>query len=373
MNGKRKILFIAGFPPPASGQLIMQKKMYDLINAEDKKLINLNFSAHSKDFSKKSVKKITRLLTVSLQILTEGIFRQNEIEKVYYSLSGPKKSALIKDILIGIPLNLFFKKKLILQVHAGGYNDGFIENKLLFNCLRMLYKNIEHLLCLTEYQKKELDFLCAKTKSIVYNFCEDVAVKKMTFKSNNLNGKSFMRLLSVGHLNPNKGIAESITLAKLLKSEGIDFNWRFIGSFQDSAFEDKIRMMIRESNLEHEVAIENEIAHDLIYTEYNNADFLIFLSNGPEGQPVVLIEALMIAKAVIIAKNISGISEYITNNYNGFLCNDYSEVLPLLKSYNNINTEKIRSNARKTYLEHFSVNVFSRRMSKIFAKTFANS
>ncbi|HEV8515002.1 MAG TPA: glycosyltransferase, partial [Cyclobacteriaceae bacterium] len=305
-----------------------------------------------------------------LRITMEGVFKQRQIEKVYYSLSGPKKSALIKDTLIGIPLKLFFKKKLILQVHAGGYNESFIENKFLFKLLRMLYRNIEHLLCLTEYQKKELEFLRAKTHDIVYNFCEDVAGTEIDLHSNKSDDKSFLRLLCVGHLNPNKGIAECITLASILKSKNINFHWRLVGAFQDHMFECRIRAMISEFNLENHITIENEIANDLIFAEYNKADFLIFLSNGPEGQPVVLIEALMIAKAIIIAKDISGINEYVTNGYNGFLCQNYNEILPLLTNYKSIDTDKIRVQARKTYLDFFSVDVFSQRIGKVFGSSF---
>lgn len=368
VNSGKKILFIAGFPPPASGQLIMQKKMYDLISAEDKKLISLNFSSSSRDFSKTSIKKVIKLLHIIFKITKEGLFAQREIDKVYYSLSGPKKSALVKDILIGIPLNLFFKKKLILQVHAGGYNHTFVESKLLFKLLQRLYMNLEHLLCLTEFQRKELDFLKAKIKSTVYNFCEDVASDRR--QSSSYSDRSFLRLLSVGHLNANKGIEECIILAGMLKGQGINFNWKFIGSFQDRDFELKIREMITKLNIADHIVIENEMPNDLILNEYTNADFLVFLSNGPEGQPVVLIEALMMANAIIIAKDVCGIGEYVKSGYNGFLADDYKDVLAIFTDDNKGKFEAIRANARTTYIENFSVEKFSQKVSVIFEKPF---
>src|SRR5262249_51454091 len=107
--------------------------------------------------------------------------------------------------------------------------------------------------------------------------------------------------------------------------------------------------------------------------EYVNADFLIFLSNGPEGQPVVLIEALMVGRAVIIAKDICGIGEYMRTGYNGFLVEKYDDALPIITDFSAQILEDIRSNARKTYLEHFSVPIFSQAVSVIFEKPFTNS
>ncbi len=367
MNPAKKILFIAGFPPPASGQLIMQKKMYDLIKAEDKKLISLNFTSDSRDFSKTSIKKVVKLIQIFFKITQDGLFAQREIGKVYYSLSGPKKSALVKDLLIGIPLNLFFKKKLILQVHAGGYNRSFVESQFLFFLLKWIYRNLEHLLCLTEYQKRELTFLKAKNSTIIYNFCDDKILDAALLAENS---RPILRLLSVGHLNENKGIVECIRLAALLKDHNIDFTWRFVGSFQHNAFEARVREMVTSFNLAQNIIFENEISHDQIAGKYAEADFLVFLSNGPEGQPVVLIEALMVAKAVIIAKDVCGIGEYIKNGYNGFLFDDYKDILPMLIGYDKRSFETIRSNARKTYLEFFSVKKFSQKVSILFEKPF---
>jgi glycosyltransferase involved in cell wall biosynthesis len=359
-----KILFIAGFPPPASGQLIMQKKMYDLFRDEDKRLISLNFSNESKDFSKMSLAKIVKLLNVFLQICWAGLWQRN-IEKVYYSLSGPKKNALVKDIVIGIPLNLFFKRKLVLQVHAGGYNKNFVESQMLFKIVGSIYRNVGHLLCLTEFQKNELVFLNAKTQTVVSNFCEDRAVPTSEH-SEKEEGK--LKLLSVGHLNANKGIAECMQLARLLREEGKSFHWKFIGSFKETDFEVTIREMITTLGLASSVEIQNEVANDVILEEYGKADFLIFLSNGPEGQPVVLIEGLMVAHAVIIAKDICGISEYIKDGFNGHVVNDYREVLPILLNSTNDGRRKLRSNARNTYLEKFSIASFTNTVQGIFGK-----
>lgn len=368
-----KILFIAGFPPPASGQLIMQKKMFDLLKTEDRKLINLDFSNSSRDFSKISVSKIIKLLRIVFQIIGEGLWNQWNISKVYYSLSGPKRNALIKDIIIGFPLNLLFKRKLILQVHAGGYNQDFVENKFLFHVLQKLYKNIEHLLCLTKYQERELKFLNAKTTSIIYNFCEEVSLSNEHLANGIKSINNSLRLLSVGHLNNNKGIVECIDLANLLKTNGIDFCWKFIGSFQDKNFEIKILDMIEAYNLQTYIMIEDEVANDKILSEYGQSDFLIFLSNGPEGQPVVLIEALMIAHAVIITKDICGIGEYVRNGYNGFVVNEYTEILPILANQKRNDFSRIRSNGKNTYHEQFSVKIFSQKVSKIFKKSFTDS
>lgn len=360
---RKKILFIAGFPPPASGQLIMQKKMYDVFATEEKRLVNLNFTNSSKDFSRTSIKKIFKMLIAVGAITMEGLFRNRSIDKVYYSLSGPKKNALMKDILIGIPLTIFFKKKLVLQVHAGGYNASFVESEKLFARVKKLYGKVNQLLCLTEYQRRELEFLQPVSTTILYNFSEDRFIDTGAIRQ--IADRKELRLLSVGHLNPNKGIAECIKLAVRLKERGQTFTWRLVGAFQDPAFEKQIRDAIKEHNLDKEVNIINEMANSEIYKEYAWADYLIFLSNGPEGQPVVLIECLMMSRAVVIVKNISGIDEYIINGHNGFLVNDYTEVLPLL-----LDKEKdltmIRENARKTYLQDFSDEVFSKRIRKIF-------
>ena len=91
----------------------------------------------------------------------------------------------------------------------------------------------------------------------------------------------------------------------------------------------------------------------------NISDIIISYSNN-EVLPLNIIESFYCAKPVI-ATNVGGVSEIITDNYNGFLIikNDYEECLNKLSQL--IEDESLRnyfgSNARKTFYDKFEENI----------------
>lgn len=64
----------------------------------------------------------------------------------------------------------------------------------------------------------------------------------------------------------------------------------------------------------------------------HQAKALIFPSKWPENCPYIILEALAVGLP-IIAKDMGGVKELITNNYNGLLFNDFSELKNILEKF----------------------------------------
>lgn len=90
------------------------------------------------------------------------------------------------------------------------------------------------------------------------------------------------------------------------------------------------------------------------------------LTSEWEGLPMALLEAMYIEKPCIVS-NVIGNNNVITNNVNGFLCNDLNDYLCTINELvNNDIPKKLLKNAKKDIVEHYNSKVMARKYSLIY-------
>ena len=126
--------------------------------------------------------------------------------------------------------------------------------------------------------------------------------------------RSRLNMLAVGRLHPVKGHDFLVRACSLLKHRGGQFCCAIAG---DGPERERLRRLIHELSLDDDVHLLGHVPHQDLGALYRHAD-LVVLTSRSEGLPLVLMEAMSVAKPVL-APDITGIPELVSDGKNGFL------------------------------------------------------
>lgn len=130
-----------------------------------------------------------------------------------------------------------------------------------------------------------------------------------------------------------------------------------IGKFLNSEYEKKIKKEMKKTNRVIVIGEQSKEKMDVLYNELD----VVVVPSLEETLSIVALEALMWGKVIIVSDH-TGIAEYIKDKENGFICsarngNEFKNTF--MECINGIDKlKKIQINARKTYEEFFSMEVF---------------
>jgi len=363
-----KILVIGSTPPPHLGQAIMTKYLIDIESNHFKfYYINLSFSKNSTQFGKINFFKILSLVKVFVLIIYFRIFHKCKI--LYYNPSGHRYFPIIRDILI-----LWWSRKLfnktIFHFHAYGINIVYKKmNKILKFFFRLSFFKPDLMIKLTQdLNDDELLIKPLKTE-IIANGIED-NFTKYGFSRNTRRSKKF-KLLYVGAIYEERGILDLINLIIKLKKKGInDLELIFVGDFVDISFKNLVYSTINKFKIRDKIIFKGELIGKIKFREFNLCDILVFPSRVPsETFGLVIVEAMQFYKPSIVT-NLNGPKYVIENQIDAVLyesqnIDDLEEKLLSIKN-NKHYQYKLGLNARANYEKKYSLEIFQRKISKVF-------
>lgn len=103
-----------------------------------------------------------------------------------------------------------------------------------------------------------------------------------------------------------------------------------------------------------------------------NSYDIFLLTSKWEGLPMSLLEAMYLKK-ICIASNVIGNNNVITNNFNGFLCDNLSDYIDVIyKLMNEGFPNDLLINARKEIINHYNSTVMARGYADIYRKSLKN-
>ena len=199
---------------------------------------------------------------------------------------------------------------------------------------------------------------------IVVNYC-GVDTNYFTPPKNRIN--SNFNITSVTAMKKIKGVEYLIEACKLLDKERIDFKCIIIGG--GNLF-DKIRDLITINNLDIKIKLLGPVDQREIKKRLSEASIFV-LPSLSEGIPIALMEA-MAMELPVIATNITGIPELVSNNVDGILVEprnpfELAEKIKYLY-YNPDVREKLGKNARKKVCEKFNLYKNTEKFEKLLYK-----
>lgn len=144
---------------------------------------------------------------------------------------------------------------------------------------------------------------------VVYTGCN---LENIPFKLKD-NKQSPLLLLSVGRAHWIKDYPTAIRACIFLKAKQINFHYTIIGGQGD----EELRYLIHELGLEEQVRLVDNMEHEHVMAQIQDADILIS-SSIQEGLVNVAVEAMALGTPVI-STNCGGMPELITHNVTGWL------------------------------------------------------
>lgn len=309
---KKKICFVAQFPPPIHG----------LSKAVDT-LYNSNLSEEF-DFEKVDITDNKKFLKNLWLIL------RSKADLFYFTISQTKGGNL-RDLIIFKVLELQHKKCLI-HLH-GGYYRQLVENDLSNWQRKANYKAINKLagaIVLGNSLKYIFQGMIDEDKIFVVPNCVDdeylISDSEFDEKIATLESREVTHVLYLSNFIRSKGYPVVLEMAKYEKLNYEKTNVRrFHFDFAGKFFEDEEKKYffdyIKENELENFVTYHGIVSGDKKRDLLKQCDIFVLLTKYPnEGQPISILEA-MGNGMVILTTNHAGIPDIVADRVNGIVVN----------------------------------------------------
>lgn len=312
---KKKICFIAQFPPPIHG---LSKAVDTLYNS---------YLQNEFDFEKIDITNNKKFFGNVFRIL----FSKADL---YYFTISQTKGGNIRDLII-FKLISIKKGKCVIHLHGGYYrkfvdNLGNLQKKLNFKAV----KKLDGAIVLGNSLKSIFKDMIDDNKIFVVPNCIDneflMSDDEFNKKTNNYDKGNIKHILYLSNFIKEKGYRNVLELAKYEKNlcekgKKKDFHFDFAGNFFDNNEKEFFFNYIKENKLD------DYITYHGVVGGKEKADLLklcrgfILLTRYPnEGQPISILEA-MGNGMIIITTDHAGIPDVVENNINGIVFSNNCE------------------------------------------------
>ena len=281
----------------------------------------------------------------------------------YYKLSKIDivKTNQVESINTATRISSFWKKPLLgrmgyfrskIAKHIGEYDSQIYKDTIKLE--KILAINSSKILLTTEKSSSDFEEFYPESdcKTIVIPNYVDTAL----FKPNDKIKKQY-DLLYIGRLSEEKNINN--LLEALI---GLDIRTLFIGR---GLLKDMVLDYKQKYNLNLELI---EMIPNYQLPSYINSSMIFILPSLAEGNPKSLLEA-MACQMPVIGSNVHGISNIITHNSNGILCDTTIEGIRTSinkLSNNRVLQNRLAKNARKYILKHCSLDIIVKKEFKVY-------
>lgn len=313
---RKKICFIAQFPPPMHG---LSKAVDTLYNSE------LNFAMNSDsefEFEKIDITNNKHFLKNLIKI------SQSKADLFYFTISQTKGGNL-RDLLIFKLLELQHKKCLV-HLH-GGYYRQLVDNDMAGWQRKANYKAIKKLtgaIILSKSLKKIFEGMIDNEKIFVVENCIDdqylLTDDEINEKMIALEKEKVFHVLWLSNFIRSKGYPIVLEMAKQekkrVKAGGEEkFHFDFAGKFFDNTEKEFFENYVKENRLEEYISYHGIVGGEKKRELLKQCCIFVLPTRYPnEGQPISILEAMGNAM-FIISTDHAGIPDIVKHGENGYL------------------------------------------------------
>ena len=257
-------------------------------------------------------------------------------------------------------LSYFYKFKFIHTAHNTFYNKRKLTNfALKKSSIVAVGDNVRKNL-INEFDIKNDNI------TVIYNSIEVENIKyKVVDEINNYKKQGFFTVGNIGRISKQKGMEYFVQAATEVVKLNNKIRFFIVGDGEDR---NKIEKLISDCGM-NEYIIMMGFRSDI--TDIINQLDLIVLSSLWEGLPLTPIEAFSLGKTVI-GTNVDGTPEIIQDGYNGILIEpkNYVQIAQniIYLQENNKELELLKYNAKNTYKNKFSYDVFRQKYTDFYKK-----
>ena len=178
----------------------------------------------------------------------------------------------------------------------------------------------------------------------------------------------------VGRIHPIKGLHLLLKWMSAARSAGLDLRLRVRGLFAPEvpSYENEILTAVRDSNLTHCVSFDGFISDS--GELYAGLDIVCVPSVDAEPFGRSVMEAMSLG-LIVLATASGGIKDLISDGNNGFFVNSADEFIKIVRSLSKdeVLVDRIRTNARKTCAENYSMKRLYLNVNEVYQKVVARN
>lgn len=273
-----------------------------MINDGDHLAFKLDPRVHCKSVNFQG-KRIRQLLVPMVKSLRK-YFKRNKMDVVFSIGASPNLYMVLGCMGMQIK-TIYCEHSNIVQME---YND-----KSQRISQRLGAELCNYVITLTQRDKEEFEkhFPVRRSKiQSIYNWIEDEIL---------LNSSAYAedskRILTVGRVEPLKGMEELVQAAKLVLGKHPDWHWDICGG-GDKLYVEQIESMIKKEQLDAQLHLLGQV--DDMYERYSRYSFFV-LTSKREGLPMVLLEAKGNKLPLVSFDCPTGPAEIIRDGVDGYL------------------------------------------------------
>lgn len=366
---KKKVCFIAQFPPPMHG---LSKAVETLYNSELNSEIN---STSQFEFEKVDITNNKDFLKNLLKI------SRSKADLFYFTISQTKGGNL-RDLMIFKLLELQHKKCLI-HLH-GGYYRQLVDNDMSGWQRRANYKAIKKLagaIVLSESLKRIFEGMIDDNKIFVVENCVDnqylLTNQEIEEKLKNLEHAEVLHILWLSNFIRSKGYPFVLEMAKAEK-ERVDaggdkrLHFDFAGKFFEDDEKKYFNSYIKENKLEEYVTYHGVVGGEQKKELLKKCYLFALPTRYPnEGQPISILEAMGNGMFIITTDH-AGIPDIVEDGVNGIVIRkdnlDTYNILSHIYQTSIDDIREITQNNRRTVIPSFNQECYIKKISGLFAQ-----
>lgn len=348
MKTQNEILFFGELAPNIVHGISLANKLNTNLLRDSFKIDIIEEKSNFKEYGKKNSSKIKNMFSYA-----KNIFRQNRENKYdyFYTVFSLSTFGSLKTLLMILSYNLSGKGQTILHIHRGDFGVFYNKNILNKFISKIIFKMTKKVIVLSENQK--IEFLKYFEKENIYivenSLSEEYALDKNSIRS--------IRFLYISNYIKEKGIFELLDVFKNNNDRYLEcFGWFVNNESRIKKYENKT------------IKINGFIKGEEKFKKINETDALI-LPSWNEGQPTIIIEAMMMGTIVLTTK-VGLIGELLGDDYPFYFksrdLNSLRECIEKFKNYSE--KEKLSRNLKKKYFEKYSKGIHKEKLLKVFDK-----
>lgn len=370
MMEKKKICFIAQFPPPMHG---LSKAVETLYNSEINHKI---YSGGEFEFEKIDITNNKHIIKNLISIC------KSNADLFYFTISQTKGGNL-RDLVILKLLELQHKKCLI-HLH-GGYYRQLVDNDMDDWQRKANYRAIKRLagaIVLSESLKKIFEGMIENDKIFIVENCVDdkylLTDQEFEKKLSYVKTESMLHVLWLSNFIRSKGYPIVLEMAKQEKA-WVDagrekrFHFDFAGKFFEDSEKRLFENYVKENELEEYITYHGTVDGDKKRELLKYCNIFALPTRYPnEGQPISILEA-MGNGLVVVTTDHAGIPDIVNSNYNYMLLNTkQTNIIDILEWLNNCNYDANARYNRNLVKQHFLEAHYINCMLDLFNRMLCN-
>ena len=313
-------------------------KVYDITIVEEE----TDLKNHNKS-SKSKVKKIFSYMN--------NIFKLNRKNNYtyFYTVFALSTFGSLKTLFVLLAYKLSGKGKIILHIHRGDFSIFYNKNILNKIVSKLIFLFTHRLAVLSKNQKLEFTRYFNENKIYVV---ENSLIEEYQFDKLNIGSEKF---IYISNYIKEKGIFELLEVFKEFDDKYLECYGGFVNN------EKEIREYKSKS-----IKINGFINGKDKFEKINSSDALI-LPSWNEGQPTIILEAMMMGTIVLTTK-VGLVNELLGEEYPFYFepKNKFSLQKCIKKFASYKNKDELSKKLKKSYFEKYSKKIHEEKLLKVF-------